>query len=116
MASDDLKGIIEAAKELDYPIDPQYSGRGMMGRMCISVMVPTFRDIGRFMFMLGAVNQGDEYNMTELVFDYRTDNMGREYVLYWPLIEVPVEVADQLIGEDYDEGRDAESSDETQPG
>ena len=108
MALDDVKGIIEVAKELDYPVEAQYSGRAMMGRKCISVMIPRFTDIGRFMFQLGATNQGDDFNMTELVFDYRYDNMGHEYVLYWPLIEVPEEILETLLIEEEEEEEEEE--------
>lgn len=92
MSAADARYIKETAEELELTLVHRYSGRGMLGRSCIGIELATIRDIGRVMFHLGAINQSDDVNdMTQLIYDYRHDNMGRGYIMYWPLIECPEE-------------------------
>ena len=83
--STDSDFIASVAKELEFTVS-SYSGRGMMGKNCIGVYVENLTDIGRIMFHLGALNQDENVNMTQQVFDWRYDNAGKGYVVYWPKV------------------------------
>jgi hypothetical protein len=89
--SADGKYIMEAASELELEVDPAYVGRGLPDRACIAIRLTSFTQLGRIMFHLGSVNQDPEIqDMTELVFDWRYDSLGKNgWVLYWPHIKAP---------------------------
>ena len=87
--SSDADHIISVAQELDIQVVWNYSGRGMMGRNCIGLQIDQFSDIGRVMYHLGALNEDPDVNMTVEIFDWRYDNLGRGWVMYWPGIESP---------------------------
>ena len=65
-----------------------YSGRGMSGRKCLSVQT---EDGYPLMKLLSDIITGceDVYEAAELLRKVRTDDMGRETVLYWPSVRVP---------------------------
>lgn len=85
----DAQYIIDVADELGLTPFYGYSGRGMFGKACLGLNIYDFTDIGKVMFHLGAINQDPSVDdMTEKVFDWRYDNMGRSsWVMYWPDIE-----------------------------
>lgn len=78
--------IREVAAENDWSV-MSYSGRGMFGRQCIAVTLPLHNCVGRFFFGLGALNETlVNAHVTHELFDYKTDNMGDNVVVYWPQI------------------------------
>ena len=68
--------------------DPQpYSGRGMYGRQCLSVVMQ-----GETPFaLLAEIVEGcdDVTEAGELLRTARVDDMGLGHVVYWPGIRVP---------------------------
>lgn len=58
----------------------QYSGRGMMGRQCLGVLLDG-NDGYEIMAMLGAASDGQQVPIP------KNDSLGRGYILYWPHIE-----------------------------
>jgi hypothetical protein len=67
--------IISKAKELRLNIYHDYSGRGMFGKTCLGV-VGAMQDLDTLLSEIKGSSQG-----------LRKDNMGMDYVYYWPGIE-----------------------------
>lgn len=67
-----------------------YSGRGMMGRQCLSV---TTQDGQGLLDLIADVVEScdDEGDAATVLRQAKTDDMGRETVLYWPRVLMPEE-------------------------
>ena len=71
-----------------------YSGRGMFGKQCVGIVIPNnigkaILDIG---IKLGEMDESDvkNYSYVEFVESFHKilwDNMGLEYIIYFPDIE-----------------------------
>jgi hypothetical protein len=67
--------IIAKAKELGLNVHHNYSGRGMFGKTCLGV-VGTMQDLDTLLSEIKGSANG-----------LRKDNMGLDYIYYWPEIE-----------------------------
>ena len=76
-----LKEILQAAG-----YEPRsYSGRGMYGKECIGVTVESVQQL--FQAILRAAHDNEEMDMLfddQIFADANWDNMGRDYIVYWP--------------------------------
>ena len=67
-----------------------YSGRGMYGKHCVAVTCGSvnglFADISYAMKQMGNLEQ-QLSNLENLLRTARTDNLGRDTVVYWPDME-----------------------------
>lgn len=90
--------IKEKAIELGVDYCPDYSGRGMYGRECVSISgarSECMQVIKACIVELHNTAQEEanddadyDFDMAiELLFDYYTDNMGTGVVLYWPSMQ-----------------------------
>lgn len=83
-----------------------YSGRAMYGQRCVSVVVENFAVFAAGLVRAAAdLYNGDELcdildNIAELFDDARTDNMGRDMVIYWPGWEWLEEYDNECVLED----------------
>ena len=86
-------------------IEPiSYSGRGMYGKQCIGIVaslrnfqkhlteiikqcLEDFADASHNEDIIGQKEQSKIYELIDELFNYSTDNMGLDYVYYWPSIE-----------------------------
>lgn len=71
-----------------------YSGRGMMGRTCLGIVVSSNEKIFELFYNLGQA--GMEYPG-----ETRSDNMGFDTIFYFPYIEYVENLEDD---EEYDDG------------
>jgi hypothetical protein len=67
--------IINKARELGLEIRSDYSGRGMFGATCLGVVGAT-HDLDALMSEIKGSAEG-----------LKKDNMGLDYIYYWPEIE-----------------------------
>jgi len=80
--------FVELLEEME--LEPySYSGRGMFGKSCVGV---TVTNTTKFIFELGLKigSKHEEENYEELKEGFeniRTDNMGLDYVVYFPDID-----------------------------
>lgn len=79
----------ERLSEILSPMDAEpYSGRGMMGRQCLSV---TTQDGQSLLSLIADVVEGcdDQDEAAAVLRQAETDMMGRGDVLYWPRVVMP---------------------------
>ena len=69
------KKIIAKAEELRLRVYHDYSGRGMFGRTCLGV-VGSMQDLDTLLSEIKGSANG-----------LKKDNMGLDYIYYWPEIE-----------------------------
>lgn len=82
--------VKEWAESNDFRFMDNYSGRGMYGKKCLAVVVPSFDKIADLYFQFGwqcaeaAADgaPGAQDPQTPRGFQY--DNMGHDWVIYWP--------------------------------
>jgi hypothetical protein len=67
--------IISRATEMGLNVYHDYSGRGMFGKTCLGV-VGSMQDLDTLLSEIKGSAQG-----------LRKDNMGMDYIYYWPGIE-----------------------------
>lgn len=72
----DTEMLQDVCEDLGIEYDPYYSGRGMYGATCFSIVGST-RDLVRFLRSL------DDEDADELS-DPAMDSMGYDIVFYWP--------------------------------
>lgn len=78
--------VEEWAEDREYRLYPRYSGRGMLDRTCLGVVVPSVQDIADLYFYIGWA-YCEEPQSEPMRKDLRIDNLGRDYVLYWPSVK-----------------------------
>jgi len=62
-----------------------YSGRGMYGKECFAITVDSpYRAIQEIAYELGLNNGGDDDEAIPAPRNVAVDNMGTQYVVYWP--------------------------------
>jgi hypothetical protein len=66
-----------------------YSGRGMFGKSCVGVVVPsTSSALFKIGYELGKMKDSEDFEELKDGFEsLRTDTMGLEYIVYFPDIE-----------------------------
>ena len=76
--------------EDDYSIRVAYSGRGMGGRSCLAVTLPSTGKLTEFMVALAVqLTENDRADdALRLARLTRTDSMGLGIVAYWPGVEL----------------------------
>lgn len=100
--------IIMAAHELGFEVAYTYSNAGLCGRSCIGIYFDDFASMGRVMFQLGGINeQEDVLDMTQEIFNYRYNRLGKGYIMFWPFIECSKEQLDEA-DEDIEEEEEEE--------
>ena len=80
-----------------------YSGRGMMGRTCLGIVVNDETELFALFYSLGA------YNMKMPFGPVRTDNMGFSTIYYWPLeeyVESEEDFDEDETGDGFDDADD----------
>ncbi len=77
LTSDQTSAIEDAAYELDGEIYRGYSGRNMYGEECVGVVLEEMSDLFRFAGLL-------DDDLVKLLGSPRWDNMGLQYIAYWP--------------------------------
>ncbi|MDD3569799.1 MAG: hypothetical protein PHY44_01700 [Lachnospiraceae bacterium] len=72
-----------------YDFYANYSGRGMFGNKCVGIVGDnTLRImIELFCFLLDIYDGTTGYELSKMLGSPMTDNMGEEYILYFPKIE-----------------------------
>lgn len=94
--------IVDYADSMGYPVRADYSGRGMHGEQCLGIVVqvPLAEMVAITAVVLENMQHEDDsidaWDIVDVLEDVRTDNMGRNTILYWPLIsgaelDVPIE-------------------------
>lgn len=58
----------------------EYSGRGMYGATCLGITLPSIADIAVFFTCLAVDNSAVAFDLAPAT---RTDDMGRDIVIYW---------------------------------
>lgn len=77
---------------LSYHDSREYSGRGMMGRQCLSVV--TEDGMSPFVLLSQIITGcNDVEEASHLVRYAKTDNMGLDTVIYWPSIKASATAA-----------------------
>ncbi len=59
-----------------------YSGRGMFGKACMGITVD---ELENSLFRLG--KQSSDYEFSKELENFRTDNMGKSFIIYFPQIQ-----------------------------
>ena len=72
----DIETMAAIADQLDIEATTTYSGRGMYGAECFAI-------IGQHSDLVTFLRSLDDEDADELA-DPAMDNMGRDYVFYWP--------------------------------
>lgn len=86
---DVLEAVMHSGVEtdsMDYAdvISNDYSGRSMYGRECFGVTLKNDADMLLFMLELADVLEDDRETVKELAQNMRSDNMGLDYIYYFP--------------------------------
>lgn len=66
-----IKKVEEVAREVDGRVRTDYSGRGMFGKTCYGIVCAN-------------INECLEVAGKHGLRNARTDNMGKNYIVYWP--------------------------------
>ena len=61
-----------------------YSGRGMFGKTCLGI---TVENLEKALFKLGRMATSEDLEFVTELENFRTDNLGRDYIIYFPSIE-----------------------------
>lgn len=77
--------FVEFLESLDYK-PRAYSGRGMMGRECVGIVVPS-AVIAAWRIAAELIGVDSAY----VILNPRWDSMGRDEILYWPSVEWPAD-------------------------
>lgn len=72
--------------DIDGEIYENYSGRGMFGKTCLGV---TVENLEKALFLIGRESSG--YSFGEELARFKTDNLGRSYIIYFPKIQKQVD-------------------------
>lgn len=87
--------IAAAAENIDlspdeYSIREAYEGRGMYGRTCAAVDLPSAGKVTELLVALAMqmTEEGQSEDVLELARKTRTDSMGLGVVAYWPGVEI----------------------------
>lgn len=99
-----LQEMLEGLKSLYSFKIRDYSGRGMYGRQCLSI-ITDHHSVHSFelAFQLGraAADSGCFQDVEDMICDTREDSMGFSSVIFWPQVQY---VADEPEQENVDEG------------
>lgn len=68
-----------------------YSGRGMMGRQCLSVTTQDGQSLLDLIADVVECCDGGECEAASVLRQAKTDDMGRGSILYWPSVKMPAE-------------------------
>lgn len=115
--TNEMKNALISVRDNDDFEYRSYSGRGMFGQHCLGVVTDNIVSFVRILiteFVLECVNNpelGDIENQIEKmdwIDDYRSDNMGRSMIYYFPDFD-DEKIINEIIGEDdYDEDEDTD--------
>lgn len=104
MAYERIKLVEEVAEEVGGSVRYDYSGRSMYGKECVGIVVGYPDEVSRL-----AADKGLPHP--------QLDNMGLDYILYWPSIQTykiiedePVEVAPEVEAENVTEQEEVEDA------
>lgn len=76
--------VYSITDQLDNETIEPYSGRGMNGRVCLSIRFDSLSDAFAF-----GVAIGDDSTLARLLINgAKFDEMGRGVVVYWPGVEI----------------------------
>lgn len=91
---DEVQALITALEDANYEVKP-YSGRGMFGRVCVSVQGGAADDENNTSISVWEIARElfheDHGGAFDTVPEPRQDQLGLGIVLYWPNYEWPKE-------------------------
>lgn len=91
--------LIASIESADYNAQP-YSGRNMYGATCVSTTVNYYRQSSVVIALSLKAHGASDDDIIELFEDSRVDNMGLDFVLYFPSISWGVENEDMIEHEE----------------
>lgn len=86
LTPDQFKDFETLVYDIDGEIYEDYSGRGMFGKSCLGI---TVENLEKSLFKLG--KESLNYDFYQELEWFRTDNMGRSYIIYFPKIQKAVD-------------------------
>lgn len=79
-----IKNIINTMDD-SVELFPAYSGRFMFGAECVGYSVHSVATVG---MAVAQVLMGTDIDVAEVLSDSRTDDMGKQTIVYFPLLQV----------------------------
>lgn len=89
LTPDQFNEFSNLAWDIGGEVYENYSGRGMFGKNCLGI---TVENLEHGLFRLGrAIGEEDFSFMVKEVENFRTDNLGRDYIIYFPKLQKEVD-------------------------
>ena len=86
LTNNQLNSFYRLASSIDGSVYEDYSGRGMYGKSCMGITVD---NLERSIFRIG--RESCDFDFCEQLENFRTDNLGRDYIIYFPKIQKAID-------------------------
>ncbi|MBV6513918.1 MAG: hypothetical protein FMNOHCHN_03500 [Ignavibacteriaceae bacterium] len=88
LTNDQLNDFENLAWDIGGEVYENYSGRGMYGKTCMGI---TVEELENCLFRLGRMSGELDSELSKALENFRTDSLGRSFIIYFPKIQKAVD-------------------------
>lgn len=88
LTPDQFNEFSNLAWDIGGEVYENYSGRGMYGKTCLGI---TVNELENSLFRLGKLAAQSDDGWEHELENFRTDNLGRDYIIYFPKLQKEVD-------------------------